>query len=406
MKKYLILLFSLVILTGIGIYIYIKYSESPVLVLNGKEKVEINYNESYKDEGAKARLNKKDISKKIRVEGTVDTKKIGTYTLTYTAKNHKKAVKKTRIIKVVDTKKPEIKLNGANELTVYLNDTYKEPGVTAIDEYDKDLTKNVKIDGKVDTKNVGTYTLTYKVSDSSGNEASITRKVNVKKKAVSQTNQMVPVLMYHYFYDAKKGETGKNSNYMEIHDFENQVKYLKESNFYFPTYQELLDFVNKKISLPDKSVIITIDDGQSSFFSEAVSIINKYNVKVTSFIIGKNGDKFKKYLSNNITYQSHTYNMHRGGCSGGHGGIFQCINYNDGLSDLKKSIEQLGSSDALAYPYGDINANTKKITKAAGFKVAFTTKYGYVKPGMDPLELPRVRMSKGISLASFKKIVG
>ena len=407
MKKVIFIVSASLLVIIIALFLMV-YNTKPTLELIGNDVVTLEYNSKYKEEGVVAKIRNKDITSKVKIDSNVDTKKIGEYKIDYIAKNYRKSIKKTRTVKVVDTKAPIIKLNGNTEEIVYLNEKYNEKNALATDEYDGDITSKIMIDGKVDTSKEGTYTLTYKVSDSSNNEASIERKVIVKKKTatVSSTNSAVPVLMYHYFYDETKGETGKNSNYMEIHDFEDQMKYLKEADFYFPTYQELLDYVNKKIDLPDKSVVVTIDDGQSSFFSLAIPIINKYNVKVTSFIIGKNGNKFKSYLSDNINYESHTYNMHRGGCTGGHGGIFQCIGYDEGLTDLKKSIEQLNSSDALAYPYGDINDNTKKITKAAGFKVAFTTKYGYVKPGMDPLELPRVRMSKGITLSAFKKAVG
>ncbi len=389
-----------IILLIISLSIVYNLLRKPSITLNGSELITINYNSKYKEKGAKAKLGKKDITKKIKIDGQVDTSKIGEYKIKYTVNNHHQKKVVTRTIKVVDKNKPTITLKGGQEISIKLNSKYNDPGYEAFDEYDGDISNKVVTDGLVDTKKEGTYTINYKVKDSSNNEFKITRKINVKKNI----DNKIPVLMYHYFYD-KTLTDGKNNNYMEIHDFEEQMKYLKENDFYFPTYQELLDFVNEKITLPDKSVIITIDDGQSSFFELAVPIINKYKVKVTSFIIGKNGNKFKNYLSNNITYQSHTYNMHRGGCTGGHGGIFQCINYSEGLDDLKKSIEQLGSSDALAYPYGDINDNTKKITKDAGFKVAFTTKYGYVKPGMDPLELPRVRMSKGVTLKAFKQIV-
>ena len=55
----------------------------------------------------------------------------------------------------------------------------------------------------------------------------------------------------------------------------------------------------------------------------------------------------------------------------------------------------------MAYPYGDVTDNVLKITKASGIKLAFTTKYGKVYKGMDKLQLPRVRMSRGVSLKGF-----
>ena len=62
---------------------------------------------------------------------------------------------------------------------------YKEPYFTATDNYDGDIKNKVKIKGKVNTKRSGTYKLTYKVSDSSGNTCKKTRTVIVKDKTQS-----------------------------------------------------------------------------------------------------------------------------------------------------------------------------------------------------------------------------
>lgn len=62
--------------------------------------------------------------------------------------------------------------------------------------------------------------------------------------------------MYHYFYDKSNGEIGENSNYMEVSDFDNQMKYLSENNYYFPTWDEVASFIDGKQVLPEKSVVI------------------------------------------------------------------------------------------------------------------------------------------------------
>ncbi len=93
-----------------------------------------------------------------------------------------------------DTEKPEIKLKGSNNITVYLNSTYVDAGATAHDARDGDLTSKIVIDNKVDTSKIGTYTVTYTVKDSNGNTASITRTVNVKKEGSSTASDPVITL--------------------------------------------------------------------------------------------------------------------------------------------------------------------------------------------------------------------
>lgn len=81
------------------------------------------------------------------------------------------------IINAPDTTKPVITLNGVSSLELIKGTAYTELGATATD--DKDGTLTVTISGTVDFNTVGTYTLTYKAKDSSGNERSIFRTITI-----------------------------------------------------------------------------------------------------------------------------------------------------------------------------------------------------------------------------------
>lgn len=235
------------------------------------------------------------------------------------------------------------------------------------------------------------------------NNTKKTKELPVTKTTKSSTNSL-PVLMYHYFYSAKAGETGKDANWMEISKFEEQLKYLKNNNYYFPTWKEVEDFVNGKIKLPKKSVVITMDDGNKSIYKYAIPLLDKYKIPATAFIITKNFDtkKIEKYKNSTIDFESHTNNMHRAGGTIGHGGIFPALSVEEGVKDLKESITKLnGNKNVLAYPYGDHTETTKKAVKQAGFRLAFTTENKKVRPGMDQYALPRVRMYKDITIKEF-----
>lgn len=420
----IIIVFLLLILLGSGIYIY--YNVKPIIKLNGENKLTINIDEEYEELGAKLTILDFDISDYLKIEGNVNPKVKGEYEVTYSFKSkylHHDVVEK-RMISVIDVDAPIITLNGS-DVTINQGSKYKEPGYTANDEYDGDLTKDVVITDDIDTKSPGEYSVTYSVKDSSGNVYHTNRKVIVKKTTTTTTKDPnkngndakvttkkgtgngLAILMYHYFYDEDKGETGENSNWMEMGDFEAQIKYLVDNKYYFPTWQEVRDFIDGKKTLPAKSIVITIDDGHSTLFSHAIPLLEKYNVKATAFIITSRSaaKKFKKYQSENIQFQSHTHDMHKGGCKGGHGGLFRCINFDKGLADLNTSISVLGSSDAIAYPYGDVTQNVLDITTKAGFKIGVTTKNGKAKKGMNPLQLPRVRMYQDMSLNKFIKSI-
>ena len=95
-------------------------------------------------------------------------------------------VQKTQTQK--DTEKPKITLFGDEKITLSVGDTYKEQGAMAIDNIDGDITKKIKITGKVDTTKLGTYEVKYTVTDSSKNKASITRTIIVKESDGSNKN--------------------------------------------------------------------------------------------------------------------------------------------------------------------------------------------------------------------------
>ena len=80
-----------------------------------------------------------------------------------------------------DTEAPVITLNGASTIDLELGDSYTDAGATATDNVDGDLTSNIVVGGDtVNTNIVGSYVITYNVSDAAGNDAvEVTRTVNV-----------------------------------------------------------------------------------------------------------------------------------------------------------------------------------------------------------------------------------
>lgn len=79
-----------------------------------------------------------------------------------------------------DLDNPEIALTGG-DMEIVLNTAggYVEPGFTATDAKDGDLTNNVIVTGTVDVTKIGSYEITYSVSDKAGNKATAKRKVDV-----------------------------------------------------------------------------------------------------------------------------------------------------------------------------------------------------------------------------------
>lgn len=91
---------------------------------------------------------------------------------------------------IVPNNRPVIALVGGN-VTIPYNGTYNEPGFTATDTEDGNITGNVVVTGSVDPGNAGQYILRYNVADSQGLAAiERTRTVTVEEEVI--TNNSVP----------------------------------------------------------------------------------------------------------------------------------------------------------------------------------------------------------------------
>ncbi|SCI95797.1 Internalin-A precursor [uncultured Clostridium sp.] len=123
------------------------------------------------------------ITNKIKViEDTVNTNKVGTYKVVYEVTDSQGAkVVKTITVNVKSNDKPVI--SGANNISI-IEGTKFDPmkGVTATDTEDGNITKDIKVTGKVDINKPGKYELTYTVTDKDGNTTTVKRTVIVNQK--------------------------------------------------------------------------------------------------------------------------------------------------------------------------------------------------------------------------------
>ena len=82
----------------------------------------------------------------------------------------------------IDSTAPVITLLGNNPATIEVGTNYADAGASAIDDEDGDLTSSIVVTGSVDIDVIGTYTLSYDVTDTNGNAAeTVTRTVNVEE---------------------------------------------------------------------------------------------------------------------------------------------------------------------------------------------------------------------------------
>ncbi len=160
----------------------IEDDEAPVITLIGDDPLTHEAGDPFTDPGATVTDNV-DPTTTITGVSTVDADTPGDYTITY---NHtdvagNAATEVVRDVEVVDTTTPVITLVGANPMYVLQGATFTDPGATATDIVDGDLTGYIVVGGDtVITATIGDYLITYNVSDTAGNAATeVTRTVTV-----------------------------------------------------------------------------------------------------------------------------------------------------------------------------------------------------------------------------------
>ncbi|HFQ79896.1 MAG TPA: hypothetical protein ENK33_00805, partial [Desulfobacterales bacterium] len=100
------------------------------------------------------------------------------------------------------------------------------------------------------------------------------------KAGLSQRGyQTVPVLAYHNFSNSEETLMVTRKDH-----FEQQMKYLKDNGYTVISLNDLFDFLDYKKQIPDKSVVITIDDGWRSVYDIAYPILRKYHYPATLFV--------------------------------------------------------------------------------------------------------------------------
>lgn len=302
-------------------------------------------------------------------------------------------------------------LGGSADTYVLVGEEYLEAGCHAVDPDavgDYDITSSVAVFGEVDASTVGDYTLTYTATTENDEVATVERRVHVVDSFDGGKAATIPVFMYHYLYDPADPPANIDANYLSIEDLEDHLQYLTKNDYYYPSYQEIRAFAEGTHSLPAKSATLTFDDGAWEVYTTGGDLFRQYEVPATMFLICENADIPDLCLSQAnpyISFQSHTYKMHNGGSGIGRGGLIHAFTKDQIIDDVKTAQDILGTTEAVAYPFGDNNETAWAALEEADTQCAFTIENRRIKPGDNPMALPRLRVSNGNGADTFAALV-
>ena len=235
-------------------------------------------------------------------------------------------------------------------------------------------------------------------------------KIEIKPKVIEgKKATRVAVLNYHFFYDPSLCEKCNETICLKVNKLEEHIKYLKDNNYKILTMKEYVDWIYKKIELPEKSVLITVDDGAmgTSFINgnKLIPLLEKYKVNATLFLITAWWD-IKNYQSNYLEVESHGFNVHRYHyCNNKNKPLAFCMSDNELKDDLSKSISILNSSYAFCYTFYRSDERYERIVQEVGFKVAFLGGNRKSMREDNKYKLPRYAIQYNITMDEFIRIL-
>ena len=193
-------------------------------------------------------------------------------------------------------------------------------------------------------------------------------------------------LMYHRFEENKYPSTN-----IRINDFLKHLEIIKRNKIQFVNPKKFEEELikNKK----KRKILLTIDDGFSSFYENAWPILKKKKIPFILFVNTREVGSFNYMSWDEIKEISKESFVEIGNHSHSHEYLVD-ENNNVIKADIVKSIEifkkKLGkNSNFFSYPFGEYSSDFKKIIKSLGFKYAFGQHSGVIDETKNYYELPR-----------------
>ncbi|SFU65055.1 Polysaccharide deacetylase [Clostridium sp. DSM 8431] len=215
----------------------------------------------------------------------------------------------------------------------------------------------------------------------------------------------VPVLYYHSVLPDSEVTT-PNEVTISPEKLKQELEIVKNLGYTTITLSELNDYLNNKIEIPEKSIVITFDDGYTDNYIHAFPILKELGMKATVFMISSqinsgyymSAEQLKEMSDYGIDIESHT-DTHA---------YLDTLSYDEQLKEMtesKRKLEEVLGKDvtSIAYPFGNYNKDTVKASEAAGYTLGFTTNKGLDKRTSNKLELDRIYVSSTYSLDTFKE---
>lgn len=293
------------------------------------------------------------------------------------------------VVKEEDITAPAISLNDNSHMIIAYGSTFTDPGASATDDHDGDLTASILVEGAIDTSIYGKQYLTYSVTDTAGNTNTIQRTV-----VVQEFTPPVLTLTGNEILYLPVGATKGDLAFTAIDDVDGDVSdsvVLSDIDFNTPGTYTLTYTVSdssgntasqsRTVNIfqpqtaeqianpPGKVVYLTFDDGPAQYTQMLLDILDKYNVDVTFFVTGQYSNYYDAI--GEAYRRGHTIAMHSYSHKFSEIYVSESAYYNDLNKISAICEEQTGEKPTIVrFPGGTSNTVSKKYCK--GIMTALT----------------------------------
>lgn len=340
----------------------------PHIYLNGSKKETILYPNTYEEQGAYLKNVFGKIEGDITIDGTVNSSKIGNYTITYSYRQGLFHRKVERIVSITDNEAPQLILNGELKQTVCPNKQYVEEGYTATDNYDGDITNSVQV--KTQGPN-----MIYEVEDSSSNKTTAIREITyadteeptITLKGSTTTYVLEGATYQEPGYTATDNCDGDitstvttsgevNTNRVGTYTLTYEVT---DSSGKMATVKRNVKVISQNESGAGKGVIyLTFDDGpHATYTAQILDILKKYNVKATFFVTKAGPDSLIKRAYD----EGHTIGLHT--WTHQYQTVYKSVeSYFQDLVQISDRVKRITGEESkiIRFPGGSSNTISKK----------------------------------------------
>lgn len=213
----------------------------------------------------------------------------------------------------------------------------------------------------------------------------------------------IPVLEYHRVSPTIDPGSQYPSLVVDPATFDAQMNALHNDGWRTITAADMGARLAANAYIPDKTFVITFDDGRDDGYVYAYPILKKYGfVAKYNLIVGRTGtaqniswDQGAEMANNGMEIATHTsghtsvLTLNAAGLDAEIGGSKTAIETNLAARGVHVTVT------TFCYPVGDYSTPAEQYLKAHGFTAAFTEIDGAVRAGMNVEQLPRVRVSRG-----------